>query len=86
VIASGVNILDSNGHEVISKNRTVGRDTPKEIVIGENVWIGLNSIILKGTTIGNNSIIAAGSVVKGNIPENVIVQGNPARVIKEIEY
>ena len=86
VIASGVNILDSNGHEVISTNRTVGRDIPQEIVIGENVWIGLNATILKGTHIGNNSVIAAGSVVKGNIPENVIVQGNPAKVIKEIEY
>lgn len=71
---------------MISTNRTVGRDTPQEIVIGENVWIGLNATILKGTTIGNNSVIAAGTVVKGHIPENVVVQGNPAEVIKEIEF
>ena len=40
---------------------------PREIIIGENVWIGLNSIILKGATIGDNSIVAAGSVVGGGI-------------------
>ena len=82
VIASGVNILDSNGHEVYSENRTIGRDTPQEITIGKNVWIGINSIILKGSIIGDNSIVAAGSVVKGEIPNNVIVQGNPAQIIK----
>lgn len=86
VIASGVNILDSNGHETLSYDRTVGRDTPQEIIIGDNVWIGLNSIILKGTTIGNNSIVAAGSIVKGNIPENVIVQGNPATIVRKILF
>ncbi|MGC6433455.1 MAG: acyltransferase [Crocinitomicaceae bacterium] len=84
VIAAGVNILDSNGHEVFSENRTKGRDTAKEIIIGENVWIGLNSIILKGSIIGNNSIISAGSVVNGIIPDNVIVQGNPAKIVKKI--
>ena len=76
--------MDSNGHEVYSENRTQGRDIPKEIHIGNNVWIGLNSIILKGTHIGDNSIVAAGSVVKGVFPCNVIVQGNPAVIVNEI--
>jgi acetyltransferase-like isoleucine patch superfamily enzyme len=84
VIAAGVNILDSNGHEVYSGDRTKGKDIPKEIVIGNNVWIGLNAIILKGTNIGDNSIIAAGSVVKGVIPSNVIVQGNPAIIVNTL--
>jgi acetyltransferase-like isoleucine patch superfamily enzyme len=80
VIASGVNIIDSNGHILHSSNRTIGRDEAKEIIIGDNVWIGLNSIILKGTTIGNNSVVGAGSVVKGFFPDNSIIQGNPATV------
>ena len=84
VIASGVNILDSNGHITYSLDRTVGRDTPKPIIIGNNVWIGINSIILKGTTIGNNSIISAGSVVKGVFPENSIISGNPAVLVKKM--
>jgi len=85
VIASGVNIIDSNGHIVISNNRTIGRDVPKEIIINNNVWIGLNSIILKGTTIGDNCVIAAGSVVKGIFPENSLIQGNPAIVVKKMD-
>lgn len=86
VIAAGVNIVDSNGHIVKSYDRTKGRDKPEDIVIGENVWIGLNSIILKGTKIGDNSIVAAGSVVKGSFPKNVIIQGNPAKIISTLEY
>jgi acetyltransferase-like isoleucine patch superfamily enzyme len=84
VIASNVNIIDTNGHEVYSKNRTIGRDKPLEIILEDNVWIGLNVIILKGTRIGRNSIVSAGSVVKGNFEENSIITGNPAKVVKKI--
>ncbi|MBI5632849.1 MAG: hypothetical protein HZA15_05160 [Nitrospirae bacterium] len=50
--------------------------------IGENVWIGANSVILPGVTIGTNAVIAAGSVVTKDISEGVIAGGNPARFIK----
>ncbi|NDI99765.1 acyltransferase [Flavobacterium sp. LaA7.5] len=80
VIASGVNIIDSNGHILNSSDRTKGRDVPKAIHIGDNVWIGLNAIILKGTVIGSNSVVAAGSVVKGEFPANSVISGNPATV------
>ena len=56
----------------------------RKIKIGCNVWVGWGVIILKGVTIGDNSIIAAGSVVVSDIPQNVIVAGNPAKVIKNI--
>lgn len=56
----------------------------KKIKIGNNVWVGWNTIILKGVTIGDNSVIAAGSVVVKNVPANVMVAGNPAVVIKSI--
>lgn len=49
--------------------------------IGNNVFIGMNSIILMGTEIGNNVIVGAGSIVKGKIPDNVVIAGNPARII-----
>jgi acetyltransferase-like isoleucine patch superfamily enzyme len=48
------------------------------ISIGENVFIGMNTLILPGSTIGNNVIIGAGSVIRGNIPDNSIFSGNPA--------
>lgn len=54
-------------------------------VIGDNVFIGMNSIILMGAHIGNNVIIGAGSVVSGTIPDNVVVAGNPARIIRSLD-
>jgi len=84
LIAAGVNIIDSNGHQFDSINRTIGRDIPRPIVIGHNVWIGLNATILKGTTIGDNSVVSAHSVVQGNFPANSLIEGNPAKIVKTI--
>jgi acetyltransferase-like isoleucine patch superfamily enzyme len=50
--------------------------------IGNNCFIGINSIIMPGVTIGNEVIIGAGSVVTKNIPDNCIAAGNPAKIIK----
>lgn len=57
----------------------------KPITIGDNVWIGGNSVILMGVTIGNNVVVGAGSVVTKEIPDNAVVIGNPARIIKYID-
>lgn len=54
------------------------------IVIEDNVWIGAGVIILKGVTIGKNSVIAAGSLVAADVPQNVVVAGIPAKIIKTI--
>lgn len=54
----------------------------KPVSIGDNCWIGGNSIILPGINIGNNCVIGAGSVVTKNIPDNSMAAGNPAKVIK----
>jgi acetyltransferase-like isoleucine patch superfamily enzyme len=54
-------------------------------IINNNVFIGVNSVILPNVTIGENSIIGAGSIVTRSIPPNVVAMGNPARVIKEIK-
>lgn len=58
---------------------------PSPVVIGNNVWIASGSIILPGISIGNGAIVGAGSIVTKNVPENTIVAGNPARIIKNIE-
>ncbi|MGO2103522.1 MAG: acyltransferase [Psychroflexus halocasei] len=86
LIAANCQIIDSNGHETlmdIPQDRIISIDEPKRIIIEDNVWIGANSIILKGVTIGEGSIVAAGSVVVKSIPKKVIVGGNPAIVIKD---
>lgn len=56
-----------------------------KVTIGNNVFIGFNATILKGVTVGNNVIIGANSLVNKNIPDNVVVAGNPAKVIMSIE-
>lgn len=58
---------------------------PAPIILEDDVWVGSNSVILKGVTIGKGSVVAAGSVVKNDVPENVVVGDNPARVLKEID-
>ena len=67
-------------YNVYSKKSTFGT-----IKIGNNVFIGVSSIILPNTLIGDNSIIAAGSVVKGSFPEGCVIGGNPAKIICSID-
>jgi len=55
----------------------------KTTTIGNDVWIGANVIILPGITVGNKVVIGAGSVITKNIPDLVVVGGNPAKIIKE---
>lgn len=56
----------------------------KGIRIGSDCWVGVGTIILCGVTIGNGSVVGAGTVVTKDIPKNVVVVGNPARIIREI--
>lgn len=81
LIGQNVTLMDFEAHGVEpSKRREIGEIG--EIVIGSNVWIGNNVLILKDSYVGNNSIIAAGAVVKGKFPENVVIGGIPAKIIK----
>lgn len=58
---------------------------PAPIVLGQNVWVGSNATVLQGVTIGNNSVVAAGAVVTSDVPDNVVVAGIPAKIIKRID-
>lgn len=66
------------GHPLDSGLRNEGWEDAQPIVIGNNVWIGAQSIVLGGVTIGDNCVIAAGSVVTKNIPANTLAMGRPA--------
>ncbi len=57
---------------------------PRPVLIHNNVWLGVDVIVLKGVTIGENSVIGAGSVVTKDIPANVIAGGNPCKILKPL--
>lgn len=86
MIGGGATIVDTDFHSLNPKDWHTPNDelnmSKIPVIIEDNVFIGMNSIILKGVTIGSNSIIAAGSVVSKNIPPNQIWGGNPAKFIK----
>lgn len=81
LIAPKVSLL-SEGHPTSPDKRH--SLVPKPIHIKKNAWIGANATILQGVTIGENSVVAAGSVVSKDVPDNVVVGGIPAKIIKEI--
>lgn len=80
----GMNVTISTlNHGLFMESRNTTYPFP--VVIGKNVWIGSGSSILPGVTIGDNSVVAAGAVVTKDIPENTVVAGVPAKVVKEID-
>ena len=87
LIGANTKIFDSDFHPVDPQIRMVNRNDKEhtamaDTIIGENVFIGCNALILKGVHVGNNSVVGAGSVVTKDVPANCIVGGNPAKVIK----
>ena len=83
----------AGGHSLIPSERLKVEDgkmklisMPKPVKIEDDVWIGGNATIVPGVTIGEGAVVAAGSVVTKDVPPKTLVGGNPAKVIKEIEY
>lgn len=86
LIGGNCKIIDNDFHPLPASqrvNQKVQDIKMHSITIGDGCFIGANSIILKGTTLGKNCVVGAGSVVSGIFPDNVIIAGNPARIIKE---
>lgn len=84
LIGGGCQIYDTDFHSLNHEKRMLSDDrgASKKVCIEDNVFIGANSIILKGSFISNNSVIGAGSVVRGYIPPNEIWCGNPAKFVR----
>lgn len=77
-------ITDFDWHGILPHERKTSPGDSRPIIIGNNVFIGYGTVVLKGVTIGENSVIGANSVVTKSIPANVIAGGNPCKVIKEL--
>lgn len=78
-------MITTVNHPLSPKGRRNHLGIAKPITIGNDVWIGANVTILSGITIGNNVIVAAGAVVTKNIPDNCVVGGVPAKIIRKID-
>ena len=72
------------GHPVYPDTRNSAFEYGKEVIIGDNVWLGGNTVVCPGVHIGNNVVIGAGSVVTKDIPDWSVAAGNPCRVIRKI--
>lgn len=85
LIGANATIVDTDFHPIHSDERRYSALPPASdkhgVVIGKNVFIGANSIVLKGSSIGDNSVVGAGSVVSGSFGSNSIIAGNPATVV-----
>ena len=84
MLAPNVSIYTA-GHALYPDSRNLGYEYGIDVTIGNNVWIGGNTVILQGISIGDNVVIGAGSVVTKDIPDNCIAAGNRCKVIKSIE-
>ena len=82
-IAAGTEFITHDGATWVFEDDVDGGGIFGKIVIGNNVFIGINCIILSNTSIGDNCIVGAGSVVRGNFPENSVIAGNPAQIVSK---
>ncbi|MBD5370372.1 MAG: sugar O-acetyltransferase [Bacteroides sp.] len=72
-------------HPLDVENRNKALEWSEPVTIGHNVWIGGSATILPGVTVGDNVVIGGGSVVTKDVPSNVVIGGNPARIIKHLD-
>lgn len=88
MLGANVTVLDTNFHPVAADGRRfapIPEPEPEDAVtIGSDVFIGSGAFVLPGTRIGNGTVVAAAAVVRGDIPPNVVVAGNPAIVVKNL--
>ena len=84
LIGYNCSIIDSDFHNLDPTKRNNSNQKAACVIISKNVFIGNNVSILKGVTIGENTVVAANAVVTKSFPANIIIGGNPAKIIREL--
>lgn len=74
----------SVNHPLGAEERNQNYEYPGNVTIGDNLWVGGNATIVPGVTLGNNVVVAAGAVVTKSFGDNVLIGGNPARILKHL--
>lgn len=83
MVAPGVHVYTAT-HPLDAEERVAGEEYGKPVTVGDRVWLGGGAIVNPGVTIGDDSVVASGAVVTRDVPSDVLVQGNPAEVVKEL--
>lgn len=81
LITYGTRILSHDGASLMIDPKDTGEG---KVTIGDNVFVGVNAVIMRNVTVGSNSVIGAGAIVTKDVPPGVLVAGNPAKVIREL--
>ena len=85
-LVSDALIIDTDFHSVeINRLEPSVKPKTKPVYIDENAWIGSRSVILKGVSICKNSVVGLGTIVRQSVPDNVVVIGNPQKIVKELD-
>jgi maltose O-acetyltransferase len=83
-LGPGVHIYTAT-HPLGPDERRAGAEYGKPVTVGDNVWVGGNAVLNPGVTVGDDAVVASGAVVTDDVPDGVLVQGNPASVVTNLE-
>jgi maltose O-acetyltransferase len=83
MLAPGVHVYTAT-HPLDAEERMAGEEYGKPVTVGDRVWFGGRAVVNPGVTVGDDSVVASGAVVTRDVPSGVVVQGNPAEIVKEL--
>jgi len=84
LLGPGVHVYTAT-HPLDAEERAGGLESGRPVSVGDDVWLGGRAVLNPGVTVGDGSVVASGAVVSDDVPPGVVVRGNPAEVVRELE-